>query len=113
MSTTVVVVSPAELAELIRAAVEQAVTESSQDTGPLLLDRSGIAKALGVGTSSIDRFRKAGMPAVWVGDSPRFLADECISWLRDHRREPPAEDATTSPSASNRGENEGNRDGTV
>ena len=32
------------------------------------------ARALGIGTSSIDGFRKAGMPCVWVGDAPRFFS---------------------------------------
>lgn len=87
----VVVTTPQALAALVRDAVGEALSEARQSAGPLLLDRMNAARALGIGTSSIDRFRKAGMPCVWVGDAPRFLADECVAWLREHRRiqEPP------------------------
>jgi hypothetical protein len=85
----VVVTTPEALAALVRDAVSEALNEARQNLGPLLLDRTNAARALGVGTTSIDRFRKAGMPCVWVGDAPRFIVDECLAWLREHRRGQP------------------------
>jgi hypothetical protein len=83
---TLLLATPEQIAALIREAVELAFSEQRLDVAPILLDRSGIARALGLGTSSIDRFRKAGMPAIWVGDAPRFLTDECLAWLRANTR---------------------------
>lgn len=71
-----------ELRELVRTAALQAVAEAVNAPQPALLDRSGIARALGVGTSSVDRFRREGMPCVHVGDSPRFEIEPCLAWLR-------------------------------
>lgn len=83
----VIVTTPEALAVLVRGAVSEALNEVRLDSAPLLLDRTAAARALGVGTSSVDRLRKAGMPCVWIGDAPRFLVDECLAWLREHRRE--------------------------
>jgi hypothetical protein len=85
----VIVTTPQALAELVRDAVNEALKDACQNDAPLLLDRTSAARALGIGTSSVDRFRKAGMPCVWVGDTPRFLVEECLGWLREHRREQP------------------------
>lgn len=82
----IVVTSPAELAAIVRDAVEQVLAEQQQDPAPYLLDRNGIAKRLGVGLNSVDRFRRAGMPFVLVGEAPRFVADECLAWLRTNSR---------------------------
>ncbi len=93
----IIVTTPEALAALVRKAVNEALAEIRHDVSPILLDRAGIAKALGVGTGSIHRFRKAGMPCVFVGDQPRFMVDECITWLREHRREQSDDgDATAS-----------------
>lgn len=81
-----VVIAADELAALIRETVEQVLAEQQQDPAPLLLDRNGIAKRLGVGLNSVDRFRRAGMPFVLVGEAPRFVADECLAWLRTNSR---------------------------
>jgi hypothetical protein len=88
-AAAVVVVTPEQLAELVRDAVQSALAEQSQDSGPILLERAGLARALGVGLSSVDRLRREGMPCVFIGDSPRFLASECLTWLTEHRRVQP------------------------
>lgn len=90
--SAVIVTTPEALAALVREAVAEAMNETHQNAGPLLLDRTSAARALGIGTSSVDRFRKAGMPCVWVGDTPRFIVDECLGWLRGHRRGLPGEE---------------------
>lgn len=83
---TVIVATAEQLAELIRAAVEEALAEQRQDLAPALLDRAGIARALGISPSTVDRLRRDGLPCVLIGDSPRFLAAECVSWLLENRR---------------------------
>jgi hypothetical protein len=84
----VIVTTPQALATLVRDAVSEALSQVYDNGRPLLLDRTSAASALGVGTSSVDRFRKAGMPCVLVGDTPRFIIDECLDWLRQNRRQP-------------------------
>jgi hypothetical protein len=63
------------------------VVEALQADGPRLLDRDGLATALGVSTKTLDRLRRAGLPELRIGDSPRFDYGEVIGWLRT-RREP-------------------------
>lgn len=87
----VIVTTPEQLAALVRDAVSEALADARKDASPVLLDRNGIAKALGIGLSSVDRFRREGMPCVFVGESPRFLVEECLAWLRECRREQVAE----------------------
>jgi hypothetical protein len=50
-----------ELRALIRDAALDAVADLVPPT-PALLDRTGLDRAPGVGTSSVDRFRREGMP---------------------------------------------------
>jgi hypothetical protein len=49
---------------------------------PALLDRRGIADALGCGVDTIDRLRDEGLPELRVGDSPRFELAAALEWLR-------------------------------
>lgn len=81
----VVVVTPEQLTALIREAVETALAEHEPPEAPVLLERNGIARALGIGLSTVGRLQKAGMPVVYIGDSPRYLVDECIAWLKENR----------------------------
>lgn len=81
-----VTLTVAELRELVRDVVLGAVADIVAPAPPALLDRTGVARALGVGTSSVDRFRSEGMPVVWIGDVPRFELDPCLDWLRQRRR---------------------------
>lgn len=48
-----------------------------------LLDRSGIAQALGVSLSSIDRMVKDGCPCLRILDARRFEFEAVKAWLRD------------------------------
>ncbi len=77
-----------ELRGLVRDVVLETLVESDNEALPALLDRSGLAKALGVGMSSVDRFRREGMPYVLVGDSPRFEREPCLAWIRARRVSP-------------------------
>lgn len=49
---------------------------------PLLLDREGLAAALGCSSSLIDKLRRQGMPTVRLGESPRFELERCLEWIR-------------------------------
>lgn len=77
-----VVLSPEQLAAIVKTAVTEAFTEQRQDVAPALLDRNGIAQALGCSPSQIDRLRRSGMPHVRLGDVPRFELAHCLEWLR-------------------------------
>jgi hypothetical protein len=86
--TPVVVVTPAELAELVKRAVQDALAVQQQETVPALLDRAGIAQQLGVGIGTVDRLKREGLPCVFIGDSPRFELAECLAWIRREPRSP-------------------------
>lgn len=49
---------------------------------PALLDRRGLAAALGVGLDTLDKLRGQGCPELRVGEAPRFELAAVLSWLR-------------------------------
>lgn len=71
-----------ELALLVRDAVRDAQSPHNDTAGPALLDRNGLAAALGCSASQVDKLRQRGMPTVRLGDSPRFELEACLGWLR-------------------------------
>lgn len=82
-STTLVVITTGELGELIRERVALALAEHDQGaSAPALLDRRGLALALGCGLDTIDRLRREGCPELRVGDAPRFALTDVLAWLR-------------------------------
>jgi hypothetical protein len=81
--TPLVVLTPEQLAELVKRAVQDALAEHQPSApAPALFDRTGIAQRLGLGTTTVDRLRRDGMPCVFIGDSPRFELAECLAWIR-------------------------------
>jgi hypothetical protein len=79
-----------QLAARVAADVESRVSEliaGALESGrpPRLLDRRGLAEALGCGVDTVDKLRKDGLPTVWVVDSPRFDFAECLAWLKARR----------------------------
>lgn len=85
--TAVVVVTPAELRELISEAVSEAVAElAPADTPPVLVDGVTLARMLSVSRTTVHRLRVAGMPAVKLGDTWRFRPEECLRWLEGRSR---------------------------
>lgn len=83
--SAVVILTPEQLTELVRSAVQEALAEQREDAAPALVDRAGIARALSVGTGTVDRLRRAGLPCVLIGDAPRFSVASCVAWLERHR----------------------------
>jgi hypothetical protein len=79
---SVVVLTPEALTALVKSAVCEALAEQREDPEPPLLDRNGLAKALGCSPSQVDRLRRGGLPCVRLGDVPRFELARCLEWLR-------------------------------
>lgn len=71
-----------ELGALVRGAVDAALEALHASKPPALLDREGLAAALGCSSSLIDKLRRRGMPTVRLGDSPRFELESCLGWIR-------------------------------
>lgn len=79
----VVVVTTAELRELVTAAVAEALDGTAPATAPpALLDRAGLARACSVSTATVDRWVGAGCPVVRIGCAPRFELAAILDWLR-------------------------------
>ena len=76
----VVVLSAEQLQELIANAVSLGLAHVAQR--PALLDRRARAEALMCSASQVDKLRRAGMPWVRVGDSPRFDLEACLEWCK-------------------------------
>ncbi|HTV24301.1 MAG TPA: hypothetical protein VMG12_36665 [Polyangiaceae bacterium] len=70
----VVVLTADQLRQIVRDAIVEAFEAQKEDPPAQLLDRSGIARVLGLSTASIDKLRKRGLPSIRVGDVPRFVA---------------------------------------
>jgi hypothetical protein len=79
-----VVMSVADLRDAIRDAITEA-SEGKPRSGSRLLDRHGIADALACSPAQVDRLRKTGMPCLYVGESPRFVFEDCVRWLGEQK----------------------------
>lgn len=91
----------AVIGEAVEAAVARAIApllERLEAPAPALLDRRGLAAALGVSLSSVARLLREGLPRIMVGDSPRFELGAVLDWLRGRSEAAPVE-ATISAGA--------------
>ena len=84
--TLLVTLTVADLSQLVRDAVSEALPEPT--TSPALLDRRSLAQALLCSVDIVDRLRREGLPQLLVGDAPRFRLDAVLAWLeaREHQR---------------------------
>lgn len=73
------------LAHYVVEGLRHSAGNALQQEPVALLDRSGLARALSVGTAKIDRLRREGMPVVYVDAEPRFDLDACLAWLEARR----------------------------
>lgn len=64
------------------AIVAQAVASALGQGAPLLVDRQGLARALGCSPGQVDALRKRGLPTTMVGQLPRFEPARVVEWLR-------------------------------
>ncbi len=85
----VVTLTEGELSAIVRGAIEDALAEVQPARSPALVDRAGLARALHASVTTVGRLARRGMPAVLVGDVPRYEVAEVIAWLRSRRREAP------------------------
>ncbi|MBK8994614.1 MAG: hypothetical protein IPM35_02535 [Myxococcales bacterium] len=82
-ATMVVQLTLEDLAELVRGAVADVLADHGPaQPAPALVDRAGLARALSVSLSSVDRLLREGCPRVRIGDAPRFDVADVIAWLR-------------------------------
>lgn len=56
--------------------------------GGRLLDRHQLAERLSVSAGTVDRLRRQGMPTLYVGESPRYVYDDCVRWLGERGAAP-------------------------
>lgn len=82
-------VDPSEFREVIEKAVEVTVRrmrdESPKDAdGRILLTKAEAAEALGVSPATVDRLRKAGLPAVKLDSLVLFRPEALRSWAAEN-----------------------------
>lgn len=83
MTDGLVILTPAQLQELVKQAVGEVLAEHQQDTAPpALVDRQGLARALGVSPGTVDKMRQRGCPEVRIGECPRFEVGAVVAWLK-------------------------------
>ena len=80
-----VTLTVAELCELLREAVLEALAEQGAGAAPapLLVGPAELARLLDCSRTTIHRLRTQGMPAVAIGDGFRFESAACLAWLRE------------------------------
>lgn len=82
-NTMVVTLTAQQLRALVAEAVADAMAELDLgEPAPELVDRRGLAQALSVSLSSVDRLIREGAPLVRVGDAPRFRVADVVAWLQ-------------------------------
>jgi hypothetical protein len=73
------------LVGIVREAIREELAEFCPPAAQAhsLLDRTGLAPALGVSLATLDRMRAAeGFPTVWCAEAPRFLLSDVIAFLQ-------------------------------
>jgi hypothetical protein len=75
-----VVLSAAELAEMVEGAVRRALNDNA---GPALVDKQAVAQLLSCSPTHVDHLRKLGLPSKKVGNLVRFEPAKVLAWLRD------------------------------
>jgi hypothetical protein len=79
-----VIISAAELAELVRDAVSDALAAQRPAAAeePMLLTCAALCRKLGISRATVYRWRHGGMPSIKWGDEYRYVLTEALSWLR-------------------------------
>jgi hypothetical protein len=83
-------VAPEALESMVGPLVERVADQVvarllERETTPALLDRNGLAKALGVSVATIERLVKSGLPFVKLVDSKRYILADAMEWLRSRK----------------------------
>ncbi len=86
----IVVLEADELRVIVGEALAEALASHEPAPAPALLDRSGLARALGCSVSTVARLAKEGCPRVMLADAPRYELGAVLAWL--HKRDGGADD---------------------
>lgn len=81
-ASMLVTLTAADLRALVVDAVADVLAELAPADAPALLDRRGLARALGCSPDQVDRLRREGCPELRLGDVPRFELPAVLAWLR-------------------------------
>ncbi|HMR04443.1 MAG TPA: hypothetical protein PKA88_01675 [Polyangiaceae bacterium] len=77
------VLTPEQLAALVRDAVRDVMSEQDPDAVPEVLDRAGAAQFLGVSLTTLHRLVKSGAVREHrLSDAPRYVRSELLDDLR-------------------------------
>ena len=87
MSGAVIVISPEELARIVREAVREELAARASEAAPEWLDTKQAAELVGVHRKTIAKLIKSeGLPVHRVGESiRRFSRAELLCWLEGRR----------------------------
>lgn len=78
--TLTITVDPTQLLALLAALRPTVAAPAAVEAAPALQTKREISRALNVSSGQIDRFARAGMPYVTVGDRRRFDLAACRAW---------------------------------
>jgi hypothetical protein len=81
-----VTLSEEDLFRVLRRAVLDALEIGEQEFKVVVVTRQGLARMLGCSVSTIRTLMAEGLPSIRLGDSPRFVVDDCLDWLRGRSR---------------------------
>ena len=75
-----------QLREIVCDAVIDGIAQFKAGERPEQATLSGVdlARAVGLSRNAVTRLRKAGMPAIKLGDIHRYELKACMDWLREH-----------------------------
>lgn len=79
--TLTLTLNPDAQAQLV-ALLADVAAPAPLEVKPVLLDRNELARALGISTATVDRLARAGMPAIRLVDSKRYLLADVLVWLK-------------------------------
>ncbi len=84
-NSPIVMLTTAQLRELMHETVLRALDEYRQGEQPEKATLSGdeLSRRIGVSRSKVHHLRHAGMPALKVGETYRFELKACLAWLRE------------------------------
>lgn len=94
----VVQLSVGQLRDLVANVVAEALADHEPEQQPALLTTAQLAQKIGCSVRTVARLRDAGLPVVYVLESPRFRLDAVLEFLtsnsaqlRDHGQLPMAD----------------------
>lgn len=83
LAQTIIVMSPAELAKIVRAVVREELGAANSNESEWL-DRDGVATLTGYAPSYISELvRRRGLPCVRIGRKMRFRRAEVERWAKE------------------------------